>query len=435
MQDENAIEAQQSPRPIRTSSLVKNKSETPAEGMPPQKTAKLTHMPSAQLLESTALHTITNLPRAHSRTYPAPGSGKGKQAQEQKKPQAKSLMASSTGHPSQPTQPSPDSQSSPRQHLDEEISVSEQDLGALRALEAALEAVKQSVAQLLRESAQEVTALEETRRTFQKEQDIRAKHDEQEQLELEKLNEQLESISPEHADLEDEIFDLQVESEEKKREVENLEEKLDLYENETSRELLDPPLQRKKAETVRLQELIGEQMALMEKTAECWTKLHGEDVDAYYALATEVREREFRVANLRSELELEDMNMDLEATLGMSIEEEFEVLKSRHSVPKGSDFDKKLIARQAELKARYDREYASEKKLHSAALDQINLRTLSHSARLAEFQRAIKRAKSSIEESKRAFEQAEQGVLQVRAEKDARLREISEAAKLLAALS
>ncbi|KAF9945885.1 hypothetical protein BGZ72_000886 [Mortierella alpina] len=435
MQDENAIEAQQSPRPIRTSSLVKNKSETPPEGMPPQKTLKLTHTPSAQLLESTALHTITNLPRAHSRSHPTPGSGKGKQTHEQKKPQTKSLMASSTGLVSQNTQPSPDSQPSPRQHLDEEIPVSEQDLETLKALEEALEAVKQSVAQLLRESAQEETALEETRRTFKTEQDLWAKEDDQAELELEQLEEELATVGQEHKELEDVVFYLQEEADEKAQEIQTLKNKLELHDEEAAKDLLDPPLLRKTAAVAVWKDRVDKQMEIFEKTSTHWEKLLQQDVGEYYDLLTEVRERNCRIQILRSELELEDMDVDLEATLGMSIEEEFEVLKSRHSVPKGSDFDKKMIARQAELKARYDREYASEKKLHSAALDQINLRTLSHFARLSESERAIERAKSSIEESKKAFEQAEQGFLQVRSEKDKRMRELAEAEKLLAALS
>ncbi|CAO3571628.1 unnamed protein product [Mortierella alpina] len=435
MQDENAIEAQQSPRPVRTLSLVKNKSETPAEGMPPQKTVKLTHTPSPQLLESTALHTITNLPRAHSRTYPAPGSGKGKQAHEQKKPQARSLMESSTGHSHQHTQPSPASQPSPKQHLDEEVPVSEQDLETLRALEKALEAVKQSVAQLIRESAQEETALEETRRDFKREQDAWAKHEEQDELELEELYKLRDGIQQEHAELDDEVLHLQLEMEEKAQEVETLERNLELHEEETCKELSESPLQVKKKEVAQLNKLIDKQMDILEETLERWTKLQLEDVYQFYTLEVEVRERKSRVQDLKSELELEDMDKDLEAILGMSIEEEFEVLKSRHSVPKGSDFDKKIIARQMELKARYDQQYASAKKVHSAALDQISLRTLSQYSRLTESKKAIKRANSSIEESKKAFEQAQQGVLQVRSEKETRLREIAEAAKLLATLS
>jgi len=56
-------------------------------------------------------------------------------------------------------------------------------------------------------------------------------------------------------------------------------------------------------------------------------------------------------------------------------------------------------------------------------------------SRLTESKKAIKRANSSIEESKKAFEQAQQEVLQVRSEKETRLREIAEAAKLLATFS
>ncbi|KAF9962847.1 hypothetical protein BGZ70_007855 [Mortierella alpina] len=418
MQDENAIEAQQSPRPIRTSSFVKNKSE-----------------PSPQLLESTALHTITNLPRAHSRTYPAPGSGKGKQAHEQKKPQARSLMESSTGHPHQNTQPSPDSQPSPKQHLYEEIPVSEQDLETLRALEEALEAVKQSVAQLLRESAREETALEETRRDFKKEQDAWAKQEEQDELELEELDEQAGTIQQEHTKLENEIFYLSLEMEERNQEVETLAKKLKSYDEETCEELSESPLQAKQREVAQLEELMDKQMDILVETSERWKKVQLTDVCEYYSLAAKIRERKSRIQDLKSELELEDMDTDLEAILGMSIEEEFEVLKSRHSVSKGSDFDKKMTARQVELKARYDREHASAKKVHSAALDQINLRTLTHYSRLTESKKAIMRAKSSIEESKKAFEQAQQEVLQVRSEKETRLREIAEVAKLLATLS
>ncbi|KAF9282266.1 hypothetical protein BGZ68_006102 [Mortierella alpina] len=403
--------------------------------MPPQKTVKLTHTPSAQLLESTALHTITNLPRAHSRTYPAPGSGKGKQAHEQKKPQAKSLLASSTGYSSHHTQPSPDSHPSPRQHLDDDIPVSEQDLETLRALEEALEAVKQSVAQLLQESAQEERALEDARRSFKKEQDGWAKQEEQEELELDNMNGQLGTMYQEHEVLENELFDLQVEYEERTQETQNLANKLELFEEETAQELVESPLQRKKAEVACLNALVNEQVHVIEGIMGRMAKVHEKDVDSYYALALKVRERNCRIQILHSELELENMDMDLEATLGMSIEEEFEVLKSRHGVPKGSDFDKKMMTRQVELKARYDREYATEKKLHCGALEQINLRTLSHFARLSESQRGIERAKSSIEESKRAYEQAEQGFLRVRSEKETRLREVAEAEKLLSTLS
>ncbi|KAF9568860.1 hypothetical protein EC968_002832 [Mortierella alpina] len=344
-------------------------------------------------------------------------------------------MASSTGHHNQPTQPSPDSQPSPRLQADEEIPVSEQDLETLRVLEEALEAVKQSVAHLLRESRQEETALEETHSAFNKERDVWTKQVEQDELEIETLKEQLEMVEDENAELGDELIELQVECDKYTEEILHLEETFEADNEETERMLLEPPVEVKKAEAKRLQKLIDKQEVVLRETMALWDKVQDTDVIAYYGLAYELRVRKDRLQELESELALEDMDMDLEATLGMSIEEEFEVLKIRHSVPKGSDFDKKMIALQAELKARYDREYASEKKSHSAALDRINVRTLSHFSRLNEFKRAIKNANSNIEQSKNTLEQAEQEVLQIRSEKETRLREIAEAAKLLAALS
>ncbi|KAG0207749.1 hypothetical protein BGX28_001082 [Mortierella sp. GBA30] len=422
MQDENAIEAQQSPHSFRAS-LVKNKSETTPDGMPPQKTPKLSHVPSAQLLESKALHTITNLPRAHP-----------------KKPFTKSPMSSSENlHQSIPT-PSESQKSNKQQqqqqHLNEDDTISEHDLQTLKALEEALEAVKQSVEQLHRELAQEEAEMEATRHSFQKEQEARTQEEKDAELEMQELEEKCTNLIMEQEKLEDTVYQLTIDVEKAAKEAKELQTQRDELESETEKMLLYGPLQMLMDEIHPLKDLMDGKMEQLEECAQqlgMWQEMY--DPLAVCEMELELKQLKVACQLLDDELEGDGMDMDLEAILGLSIEEEFKALKSVHNVIEGSDLDKELTEFQAQMTAKFHRDFAQETAKHKQDMDKVDEKIRHHVERLRKLWMGIQSAKANTSDSEKYFRNTGHELLRLRSENDERRLKIAEARANLAALS
>ncbi|KAF9403745.1 hypothetical protein BGX21_011146 [Mortierella sp. AD011] len=400
MQDENAIEAQHSPR------ANKNKPEIAPEGMPPQKTQKISHVPTAQLLETAPLFPITNLPRAHSRTHPLP-TGKGKLTQE-KKPQAKSQIAVNSEKTNQTIQTRLDFRSLHKhgnQASETRDEPSEQDLATLRALEKSLDELKQSVEQLRHQAAQEEAKLEKARVTFQKEE--------------KQLFEQISEAEQEQRELEDQIADQRSEIQNHNNQVKEL---LDSIETKTLNinaweielQVFKEKVEAELMNNDKLQELIAKK--------ETWDKLvedaekelkevqerleNLEDkIDFAQAedLRMELKDKENIIRELESDLALEDG--DFEATLGLSIEQELIALRNQYNLTKGSELEQEVIKLQREIKSEYDKKYSVLNVNHVGEINKIAERTRFHQKRVKEIRESIEITKKALHTSQNNFEE------------------------------
>ncbi|KAF9088967.1 hypothetical protein BGX29_012289 [Mortierella sp. GBA35] len=409
MQDENAIEATHSPRMFKTTNLVKNKSEGAAEGMPPQKTQKLNHTPSAQLLESTPLNPITNIPRAHSRTHPPVGSGKAKQALE-KRPFTKTQTAAGTENTHQPTQsrlafPTTKTKTTPPQPQPSE-EASKQDQETLKALAATLSDLQQSVEQLQRDAKDMEAQLKNTRQALQKEEELNTRRIKEQEDEVEELMEQIGDQEVEIESYEDRVFQLGVEIENKAAEIFERKEYAVAYEEEVCKELMQSDLAEESMEVFRLRELVKEGGPRLEELIAAMNDLtSSENALTSKALEDKLKQQASDIEDLENSLGVE--GMDLEAILGLSIEEEFIALRSRYNLTKGSDIEKEVVKYQNQLKSKYDRQYSSMSFQHNAKIEQITQKTQSHEARLSKLQTNIVHAKDSIARSGEDFREAE----------------------------
>ncbi|KAF9438141.1 40S ribosomal protein S26, partial [Entomortierella beljakovae] len=390
MQDENAIEAQHSPRSLKTATLVKNKPEGAAEGMPPQKTQKTGHVPSLQLLETTALNPITNLPRAHSRTQPSLP-GKGKQVQE-KKPNAK-LQTDKTGQlvqthlELQPLQQNPSEKKN--------VEVSEQDLVIIKSLESTLEELKQSVEQLRRQSSLEEASLQKFQRDCQKkEQDLseQIKDAEQELLESEEqVADQLSEIIN-HKNL---VEKRENDIERKTLEIKAWKEEIEHFEEESAREIMESDLAFLKAEEIKWEEMVEEKSMELKAAEEQLANLESSpSISIVTDLRKELNEKEHIILELEEDLDMEDVN--LEDVLGLSIEQEFEALKSRYRLTLGSELEEDVSKFQQDLKSEFDKEISALNAKYSKEMNQLFERTMLHEKRLEILKRNNELSKKAL---------------------------------------
>ncbi|KAG0294154.1 hypothetical protein BGZ97_005145 [Linnemannia gamsii] len=405
MQDENAIEATHSPRMFKATNPIKNKSENAAEGMPPQKTQKLSHIPSTQLLESTPLNAITNIPRVHSRTHPPVGSGKAKQTLEKRqfaKTQA-TLGAENAHQPIQSRLTFPTKTKAPTQPLEE---ASKQDQETLNTLAATLSDLQQLVAKSQHDAQEVETHLKNTRQTFQKEEELSKRRIKEHEDEIEELLQQIGDQQVEIESYEDRVFQLGVEIENKAAEILELQAHTDAYEDEVSKELMQNDLEDEVVEVMRLKELVAEGTPQLQVYIEAITELTTcSNALTAKALEAQLAQQEINIENLESSLGVE--GMDLEAALGLSIEEEFTALRNRYNLTKGSDIEREVVKYQYQLKAKYDRQYMSMTFEHDAKMEDITQKTQSHESRLLKLQTNIVHAKESIARSGEDFREAE----------------------------
>ncbi|KAG0010894.1 40S ribosomal protein S26 [Entomortierella chlamydospora] len=383
MQDENAIEAQHSPR------ANKNKSE-----------------PTAQLLETAPLFPITNLPRAHSRTHPLP-TGKGKLAQE-KKPLAKSQIAVSSEKTNQTIQTRLDFHSL-HKHGDQAPETrdepSEQDLATLRALEKSLEELKQSVEQLRHQAAQEEAKLEKARMTFQKEE--------------RQLFEQISEAEQEQRELEDQIADQRSEIQNHNNQVKELLDSIELktlningwqielqdFKDKVEAELMNSDqLQELIAKKETWDKLVEDAEKELKEVQERLENLE-EKIDFAQAedLRMELKDKENIIRELESDLALEDG--DFEAALGLSIEQELMALRNQYNLTKGSELEQEVIKLQREIKSEYDKKYSVLNVNHVGEINKIAERTRFHQKRVKEFRESIEITKKALHTSQNNFEE------------------------------
>ncbi|KAG9070875.1 hypothetical protein KI688_008416 [Linnemannia hyalina] len=400
--------------------------------MPPQKTQKLSHIPSTQLLESTPLNAITNIPRAHSRTHPPVGSGKAKMAQE-KRQVAKTQATPGTDNTNQPIQSRltfATKTKSPTQPLEE---ANKEDQETLNTLDATLNDLQQSVAKLQYDAKEAEIQLQSTRLTFQKEEELSKRRIKEHEDEIEELLEQIGDQQVEIESYEDRVFQLSVEIENKAAEILELQAHADAYEDEVSKELMQNNLEDEVVEVMRLKDLVAVGTPQLQVYIEAITELTtSSNALTAKALEAQLAQQDIDIENLESSLGVE--GMDLEAALGLSIEEEFIALRNRFNLTKGSDIEKEVVKYQYQLKAKYDRQYTSMSFEHNAKMEDITQKTQSHEARLSKLETNIIHAKESIARSGEDFREAESEREEVRSKAAILQQEIESIRRQLARL-
>ncbi|ORZ26902.1 hypothetical protein BCR41DRAFT_347039 [Lobosporangium transversale] len=405
--------------------------------MPPQKTQKTSHTPSSQLIETTPLNPITNFIKRHSRIHSLPGTGKGKQVQE--KPLAKPQTSASAAVAASPEKPSPPTQT----HLDftkkpkhcsplspQEQNASQKDLEIVRKLENELEEVKRVVMELQQQAEQEETKLHLARSEFQKEEDDlmeRIDNAEKEQVEVKAQVADQEQEIEKHSkwidELEQQVGEKTFEADVWRAEVEK-------YEAEIAEKIMFNELDEERLVLEALELEREEVMARLEENDKKVQKLREKS-----ALVAELIEQIKFISD--AEAQLEDADFDLEGAglqmkLDLSIEQEFEALRSRYSLSKGSDMDKEVAKYQARLTSKFNRHLSSLILQHNVKKEQVAMKTRAHEARLQKLQINIEDARRTIDHSKGDFKEAERERQEIRSKMEATTKEIEEVRKQLA---
>jgi chromosome segregation ATPase len=220
---------------------------------------------------------------------------------------------------------------------------SKQDQETLNSLTATLSNLQQAVAKLQHDAHEVEANLKNTRQITQKEEELSKRRIREHEDEIEELLEQIGDQEVEIASYDDRVFQLGVEIENKATEIHELKEHAIAYEEEVSKEIMSDELEDEIVETMRLKNLVCEGTPQLAEYVEAITELTTSS-NAYLS-----RDLEARLA--QQQVEIEDLEnssgvegMDLEAALGLSIEEEFIALRNRYNFTKGSDIEKEVIA-------------------------------------------------------------------------------------------
>ncbi|KAK3828661.1 MAG: hypothetical protein J3Q66DRAFT_16299 [Benniella sp.] len=433
MQDENAIEAQHSPR-FKTSAVTKNKPEGPAEGMPPQKTQKISHVPSTQLLDITPLNPITNLPRRHSRTHPPVGLGKGKQTPE-KKPHAKSQIV--VGSDRSPIQTCldfyPRSPLQPQSPVEEDDAISEKDSEIVRTLEESLQELKDKVEHLSSVLKQEKSNLHQKRCTFQKAEDDFKERLQEAEAELQNLQDADDNETTLIRDLDLKVEELQDKIEALEAEFHELTQEKARFEEMVEKELMGGDYQEEVFELIDINAAVQEESSELKEQMDISDDLEQLiDIPTVEQLQQTLKEQEIYIQDLESSLE--DGDIDFEACLGASIEVEFTALKNKYNLTKGSDADKEVSKCQIRLQTKFERHLRALNQEFAVKIELVNKKTQSHTSRLAKLQKNIDDAEATIQRSEGEFKSAEAERLQVQAETEVLRRQIEELRQQLASI-
>ena len=216
-----------------------------------------------------------------------------------------------------------------------------EDQKTLNTLEATLNDLQQSVAKLHYDAKEAETQLKNTRLTFQKEEELTKKRIKEHEDEIEELLEQIGDQQVEIESYEDRVFQLGVEIENKAAEILELQAHADAYEDEVSKELMQNDLEDEVVEVMRLKDLVAVGTPQLQFYIEAITELTTcSNALTAKALEAQLAQQEIDIENLESSLGVE--GMDLEAALGLSIEEEFIALRKRFNLTKGSDIEKEV---------------------------------------------------------------------------------------------
>lgn len=185
------------------------------------------------------------------------------------------------------------------------------------------------------------TLLKNTRQAFQKEEELSKKRIKEHEDEIEELLEQIGDQQVEIESYEDRVFQLGVEIENKAAEIVELQAYADTYEDEVSKELMQNDLEDEVVEVMRLKDLVAVGTPQLQVYIEAITELTAcSNALTAKALEAQLAQQEIDMENLESSLGVD--GMDLEAALGLSIEEEFIALRNRFNLTKGSDIEKEV---------------------------------------------------------------------------------------------
>ncbi|KAF8939107.1 hypothetical protein BGZ58_010610 [Dissophora ornata] len=413
MQDENAIEAQHSPR-FKSTSHLKNKSESIADGMPPQKTQKLGHVTSTQLLETTPLNAVTNLPRVHSWTHSPPGTLKGKQAQ------GISLLSKSQITANATFQTRLDFQNKAKQRHESperENAAVERGQATLKALEYSLEEPRRAVEQLQWQCEQAEGTLNSMRGVFKKMEIKLAEQVRDAELEQKELEATVADQESEIQRYQEQVLELTFQTENKLLEIQVREREMEQFEEATLKELGSGNLQEMDAELIELKDIVSEEMEKVLSEL----KESIESAEATEDLKQRLQEHDIYIKYLESDLSFKNDDMDAELTsflLGNSIGEELVMHRTRYDLTKGSDLDKEVTKYQKQLVIKHERQLSSLTQKHAVQMEQIAMKTQSHERRLAKLQKNIEDAVATIVRSEDDFEEAKKERVQVQTQAD-----------------
>ena len=200
----------------------------------------------------------------------------------------------------------------------------------------------QHLVEKLQHDVQEAeTHLRNTRCAFQKEDELIGKRIKEQEDEMEELMAQISDQVVEIESYEDRVFQLGVEIENKAAEILDLQANADAYEDEISKELMQNDLEDVLMEVMKLKDLVAEGTPQLQIFVEAMKELTSSpNALAAKELEAKLKQQEIDIEHLESSSSI--TGMDLEATLGLSIEDEFTALRRRYNLTKGSDIEKEV---------------------------------------------------------------------------------------------
>ncbi|KAG0057497.1 hypothetical protein BGZ83_009136 [Gryganskiella cystojenkinii] len=395
MSDENAVEAHL--HMTLSTTLVKNKMETPAEGMPPQKTQKISHVPSSQILDAMPLNAITNTPRPH------------------KKPHSKSQLVTGTDRsiqtqlPFQPKSIQPIQESTPSSTASADPS----DLETVQTLENQLEEAKQTIQELETQLNQLSTELKDNEQEFTKKEAEIEQLVEDGTAHCENLERQNHERELEIETLGEQVYAMEAEIDDKMALIAELNKQFEEFQDETMKELGHSELEEERSEVQLLYEKMDEGDMTMRHLLSTVPEMEeNSDFLGTEALRKEIQEKEIYIQDLQ--IDLESFGVNLDDVLGLSINDEFEAVKTRYNLTKGSSLFKEVTRCQTQLSAKYERQFASMKHQFNVKLDQVNIKIRAHDDRITDLHEKITNAEDCILRSENDFKEAEMEQMQVR---------------------
>ncbi|KAF9412695.1 hypothetical protein BGZ94_000966 [Podila epigama] len=419
MQDENAIEAHLGPKPLKSPTIIKNKPEveTDAEGAPPRKTQKLSHLSPSQLLARTPFNPVANTPNK-KHTSPSIGQAGAKVKQGSK---------NASGHPEHPKSQTPtESDVSPVQTRlnftavprNTQAAAVNDDAIAVESLENTLNEYKQLIKVLQDELAQETGRLKEQRAVCNEQEETLMIELNVAERELSILKDQEAEQVEEMSRLDNQLTALGLENENMALDLHELEVQVNEYEEKTAQELSRSELEILTEEIMALDEETSLVMADMELQCKLNEELELRvDPVAGEGLLQDIHTLESDIRHLEEMIREE--GAEPEIPLDLSIEEEFDVLAARFKLPRHSDTEKKLLEAQRKIKDEYYRQLNALKFKHSAKMEQIQSKTSSHVSRLQNLRTKIALADETISRSSKELEEIRQERQNIMAQCDA----------------
>ncbi|KAF9579358.1 hypothetical protein BGW38_004419, partial [Lunasporangiospora selenospora] len=371
--------------------------------------------PSQQLLDSTPLNPITNLPKGYSRTHPPLGSGKLKQTIPQdKNPHAKSQATTHSEQAGTQTRLDFKPLTFTRYEDKGDDQVQEQDKATIRFLENTLATLKINVEQLQQQFRQEEQAAADVLFQNQKDEETLAKAVQEAGEDIKGLKDQISDQTEEIAKHEALVQERKQEISEKDVEIAMLLQEYQECEERMQREMMRSEFADLTDEVKELHEYLRE---LDEEAARLRDTLafhiDEERMAEVECLKIELVENSILIKDMENQLQ--EGALDIES-MPLTVEEEFEQLMERYPLSEGSELEKEAIKVRDYFISMHHSQFDTMRREHSDRVGQLKANISAHDHNLGSLRRKTAAAERAASQSEKDYENAERRCAEVKEE-------------------